>query len=78
MFAFNSCVKMLKVHRTSEMIDSQDVSKEELEVLKGDAVGNNLCSSKWIINTLMSLLKVISYKSYPDNYNICLTSEEMV
>ncbi|XP_012055083.1 PREDICTED: protein saal1 [Atta cephalotes] len=40
------------------MIDSQDVSKEELEVLKGDAVGNNLCSSKWIINTLMSLLKV--------------------
>ncbi|KYQ57008.1 Protein SAAL1 [Trachymyrmex zeteki] len=49
---------MLKVHRTSEMIDSQDVSKEELEVLKGDAVGNNLCSSKWIINTLMSLLKV--------------------
>lgn len=52
---------MLKVHRTFEMIDSQDVSKEELEVLKGDAVGNNLCSSKWIINTLMSLLKVISY-----------------
>ncbi|EGI57194.1 Protein SAAL1, partial [Acromyrmex echinatior] len=43
---------------TFEMIDSQDVSKEELEVLKGDAVGNNLCSSKWILNTLMSLLKV--------------------
>jgi len=47
------------------MIDSQDVSEQELEVLRGDAVGkNNLCSSKWIINTLMSLCQVIPYKSY--------------
>lgn len=58
-------MKMLKVlnvlNRTSDMIDSQDVSEQELEVLRGDAVGNNLCSSKWIINTLMSLCEVISY-----------------
>ncbi|XP_011863331.1 PREDICTED: protein SAAL1 [Vollenhovia emeryi] len=40
------------------MIDSQDVSEQELEVLRGDAVGDNLCSSKWIINTLMSLCEV--------------------
>lgn len=56
---------MLKVlNRASDMIDSQDVSEQELEVLRGDAVGNNLCSSKWIINTLMSLCEVISYKNY--------------
>lgn len=46
------------------MIDSQDVSEQELEVLRGDAVGNNLCSSKWIINTLKSLCEVIYYKNY--------------
>ncbi|KAL6265417.1 hypothetical protein P5V15_002213 [Pogonomyrmex californicus] len=41
------------------MIDSQDISEQELEVLKGDTVGgNNLCSSKWLINTLMSLCQV--------------------
>ncbi|XP_028049535.1 protein SAAL1 [Monomorium pharaonis] len=40
------------------MIDSQDVSEEELKVLKGDAVGNSLCSSSWIIKTLMSLSQI--------------------
>ncbi|XP_011157806.2 protein SAAL1 [Solenopsis invicta] len=40
------------------MIDSQDVNEEELEVLKGDAVGNSLCSSSWIIKTLMSLSQI--------------------
>ncbi|XP_071557852.1 protein saal1-like isoform X2 [Temnothorax nylanderi] len=40
------------------MIDSQDVSEQELEVLRGDALSNNLCSSKWIIKTLMSLCEI--------------------
>lgn len=48
----------------SGIIDSQDVSEQELETLKGDAVGDNLYSSRWIISTLMSLCEVIFYKSY--------------
>lgn len=51
------------------MIDSQDVSEQELEVLRGDAVGNSLCSSKWIINTLMSLCEVSFYKTCFVHFN---------
>lgn len=40
------------------MLHSEDLSEQELETLRGDAIGNNLCSSKWIINTLMSLCKI--------------------
>ncbi|KAL6436952.1 hypothetical protein ACFW04_004943 [Cataglyphis niger] len=40
------------------MLHSEDLSEQELETLRGDAIGNNLCSSKWIINTLMSLCEI--------------------
>ncbi|XP_029165449.1 LOW QUALITY PROTEIN: protein saal1 [Nylanderia fulva] len=40
------------------MLNSEDLSEQELETLRGDAVGDNLCSSKWIISTLMSLCKI--------------------
>lgn len=40
------------------MINPEDITEQELETLKGDAVGDSLCSSKWIINTLMSLCEV--------------------
>lgn len=40
------------------MLDPDDLSEQELETLRGDAVGNNLCSSKWIISTLMSLCEI--------------------
>ncbi|XP_072746051.1 uncharacterized protein [Anoplolepis gracilipes] len=40
------------------MLNSEDLSEQELETLRGDAVGNNLCSGKWIISTLMSLCEL--------------------
>ncbi|XP_029674354.1 protein saal1 [Formica exsecta] len=40
------------------MLNSEDLSEQELKTLRGDALGNNLCSSKWIINTLMSLCEI--------------------
>ncbi|CAL1685494.1 unnamed protein product [Lasius platythorax] len=40
------------------MLDPEDLSEQELETLRGDAVGDNLCSSKWIISTLMSLCEI--------------------
>lgn len=46
------------------MIDSQDVNEEELQILKGDAIGDNLCSEKWMITTLMSLCKVVIVYSF--------------
>ncbi|XP_071554445.1 uncharacterized protein [Temnothorax nylanderi] len=48
-----------KVHgRISYMMDSQDVSEQELKVLRDDAVGKNLHISNWINNTLKSLHEI--------------------
>lgn len=49
---------------STDMLDPEDLSEQELETLRGDAVGDNLCSSKWIISTLMSLCEVNLCKSY--------------
>lgn len=46
------------------MIDSQDVNEEELQILKGDAIGDNLCSEKWMITTLMSMYEVVIVYSF--------------
>lgn len=40
------------------MLNPEDLSEQELETLRGDAVGDNLYSSKWIISTLMDLCKI--------------------
>ncbi|XP_011349515.1 uncharacterized protein LOC105286331 isoform X2 [Ooceraea biroi] len=40
------------------MINPEDISEKELEALRGDAVGDSLCSNKWILNTLMSLCEL--------------------
>lgn len=41
------------------MIDSNDLTQEELLVLKGDRVGDTAHSARWIISVLRSLSKVI-------------------
>ncbi|XP_071554443.1 uncharacterized protein [Temnothorax nylanderi] len=55
----NSHPNIGQVHgRISYMMDSQDVSEQELKVLRDDAVGKNLHISNWINNTLKSLHEI--------------------
>lgn len=49
------------------MIDSQDVNEEELQILKGDAIGDNLCSEKWMITTLMSMYEISNNKNFTED-----------
>lgn len=46
------------------ILDSQDIDDQELKTMKGDIVGNSVYSGSWIINTLMTLSKVIYHISY--------------
>lgn len=41
------------------VLEVQDIGESEIEKLKGDTVGSTVYSSKWIINTLLSISKVI-------------------
>ncbi|XP_043473715.1 uncharacterized protein LOC122505903 [Leptopilina heterotoma] len=45
-------------HVGSSMLESQQFNDIERDTMKGDTVGDTVYSSKWIINTLISLSKV--------------------
>lgn len=40
------------------LLNLQDLNETDLKSMKGDTVGDTVYSSKWIIETLMSLSKV--------------------
>lgn len=47
------------VAHSSVVLNSEEFTTYELNKLKGDSVGDTAYSGKWIINTLISLSKVI-------------------
>ena len=53
---------------SSAMLESQEFNETERDTMKGDTVGDTVYSSKWIINTLISLSKVIAMKNISIRY----------
>ncbi|KAG7206642.1 hypothetical protein KM043_000320 [Ampulex compressa] len=43
----------------SVILDSTEIESRELETVKGDAIGDTVYSAKWIMNTIISLSKVV-------------------
>lgn len=47
----------------SVVLESHEFNEVEHDIMKGDTVGDTVYSSKWIINTLIRLSKVITFRN---------------
>ena len=47
----------------SVVLESHEFNEIERDIMKGDTIGDTVYSSKWIINTLISLSKVIAFRN---------------
>ena len=41
------------------VLDSQELNESELDIMKGDTIGDTVYSARWIIKTLEALIQVI-------------------